>query len=189
MERSDILRTLQGLAPNDHAVLFYSDISAKRELVFPFLQEALEKEGVAVYATEHEPFDELREAMKHWGIYVDRYEQNRSLTITDCETLMALEEKLNDLKSSRLLSDLVERLMKRGAPVRIVADATSLANRGMVDKLIQRERAIGRHFELPLTMICCYEETLATLKEGEFLTDTMHAHSHAFFPGMALQLA
>jgi len=189
LERSDILRTLQGLAPNDHAVLFYSDISAKRELVLPFLQEALDKEGVAVYVTEHEPFDELREAMKHWGIYVDRYEQNRSLTITDCETLMAAEERLNDLKTSRLLSDLIERLMKRGAPVRMVVDATSLAKRGMVDRLIQRERALGRHLELPLTMICCYEETLVMLKEGEFLTDTMQAHSHAVFPGIALQLA
>jgi hypothetical protein len=48
---------LQGLAPNDHAVLFYSDISAKRELVFPFLQEALDKEGVAVNVTEHEFFE------------------------------------------------------------------------------------------------------------------------------------
>jgi len=180
---------LQGLAPNDHAVLFYSDINAKRELVFPFLQDALDKEGVAVYATEHEPFDELREAMKHWGIYVDRYERNRSLTITDCETLMAAEERLNDLKTSRLLSDLIERLMKRGAPIRMVADATALAKRGMVDKLIQRERALGRHLELPLTMICCYEETLVMLKEDEFLTDSMQAHSHAFFSGIALQLA
>jgi hypothetical protein len=188
LERSEILRTLQGLAPNDHAILFYSDISAKRELVFPFLQDALDKEGVAVYATEHEPFDELREAMKHWGIYVDRHEQNRSLTITDFETLMAAEERLNDLKTSRLLSDLIERLMKRGAPVRMVADATSLAKRGMVDKLIQRERALGRHLELPLTMICCYEETLVMLNEGEFLTDTIQAHSHAVFSGMALKL-
>jgi hypothetical protein len=71
----------------------------------------------------------------------------------------------------------------------MVVDATSLAKRGMVDRLIQRERALGRHLELPLTMICCYEETLVMLKEGEFLTDTMQAHSHAVFPGIALQLA
>jgi len=188
LERSDIVRTVQGLAPNDHAVLFYSDISSKRELVFPFLQEALDKEGVAVYVTEHEPFDELREAMKHWGIYVDRYEQDRSLIITDYETLMTAEELLNDLKTSRLLSDLIERLIKRGAPVRMVTDATLLAKRGMIDKLIQRERALGRHLELPLTMLCCYEDTLAGLKEGEFLIDTLQAHSHAIFPGIALQL-
>ena len=189
LERSDIVRTLQGLAPNDHAVLFYSDIDTKRELVFPFLQEALEKQGVAVYATDHESLDELREAMKHWGIYVDRYEQDRSLTITDYETLMVAEDRLNDLKTSRLLSDLIERLIKKGAPVRIVTDATSLAKRGMIDKLVQRERALGRHLQLPLTVICCYEDTLAGLKEGEFLTDTLQAHSHAVFPGIALQLA
>jgi len=189
LEMSNIVRTLQGLAPNDHAVLFYSDIGAKRELVFPFLLEALEKQGVAVYVTDHEPPDELREAMKHWGIYVDRYEQDRSLTITDYETLMVAEERLNDLKTSPLLSDLIERLIKRGVPVRIVADATSLAKRGMVDKLIQRERALGRHLELPLTLICCYEDTLAGLNEGQFLIDTLQAHSHAVFPGIALQLA
>ncbi len=189
MIRSDIVRTLQGLAPNDHAVLFYSDIHAKRELVFPFLQEALEKQGVAVYVTDPESLGELREAMKHWGIYVDRYEQDHSLTIADYETLMVAEERLNDLKTSSLLSDLIERLMKRGVPVRMVADGTSLAKRGMVDKLIRRERALGRHLELPLTLICCYQDTLAGLNEGQFLIDTMQAHSHAVFPGIALRLA
>jgi KaiC/GvpD/RAD55 family RecA-like ATPase len=187
--RSDIVRTLQGLAPKDHAVLFYSDIGAKRELVFPFLQEALEKQGVAVYVTDPESLDELREAMKHWGICVDRYEQDRSLTIADYETLMVAEERLNDLKTSPLLSDLIERLIKRGVPVRMVADGTSLAKRGMVDKLIRRERALGRHLELPLTLICCYQDTLAGLNEGQFLIDTLQAHSHAVFPGIALQLA
>jgi hypothetical protein len=189
LERSEILRTLQGLAPNDHAVLFYSDISAKRELVFPFLQEALEKQGVAVYVTDPESLDELREAMKHWGICVDRYEQDRSLTIADYETLMVAEERLNDLKTSPLLGDLIERLIKRGVPIRMVADGTSLAKRGMVDKLIRRERALGRHLELPLTLICCYQDTLAGLNEGQFLIDTLQAHSHAIFPGIALQLA
>jgi hypothetical protein len=189
LERSNIVNALQSLAPSDHAVLFYSDIDMKRELVFPFLQEALGKQGLAVYVTEHEPLDELRRAMRHWGIYVDRYERDRSLTITDYETFMAAEERLNDLKTSRLLSDLVDLLVRRGVPVRIVADATSLAKRGMVDKLVRREQVLGRHLELPLTMICCYEDTLSNLKEGEFLISTLQAHSHAVFPGIALRLA
>jgi hypothetical protein len=189
LERSNIVNALLALAPSDHAVLFYSDIDMKRELVFPFLQEALDKDGLAVYATEHEPLDQLREAMKHWGIYVDKYEQDRSLTITDCETLMAAEERLNDIRTSRLLSDLVHLLVRRGVPVRIVADASSLAKRGMVERLVRRDQALGRHLELPLTMICCYEDTLADLKEGKFLIDTLQAHSHAIFPGIALRLA
>jgi hypothetical protein len=189
LERSNIVNALLALAPSDHAVLFYSDIDMKRELVFPFLQEALDKHGLAVYVTDHEPFDELREAMRHWGIYVDRYEQDHSLTITDCETLMTAEERLSDLRTSRLLSDLIDLLVRRGAPVRIVADASSLAKRGMVERLVRRDRALGRHLELPLTMICCYEDTLADLKEGKFLIDTLQAHSHAVFPGIALRLA
>jgi hypothetical protein len=161
----------------------------KRELVFPFLQEALGKQGLAVYVTEHERLDELRGAMRHWGICVDKHERDHSLTITDCETFMAAEERLNDLKTSRLLSDLIDLLIRRGVPVRIIADATSLAKRGMVEKLVQREQLLGRHLELPLTMICCYEDTLANLKEGEFLINTLQAHSHAVFPGIALRLA
>jgi hypothetical protein len=189
LEKSSIVSALLGLAPSDHAVLFYSDIDMKRELVFPFLQEALDKHGLAVYVTENEPFGELREAMKHWGIYVDRYEQDRSLTITDYETFMAAEERLSDLKTNRLLSDLVGLLVRRGVPVRMVTDASSLAKRGMVEKLVRREQALGRHLELPFTMICCYEDTLADLKEGEFLINTLQAHSHAIFPGIALRLA
>ncbi len=189
MERSSIVSALLGLAPSDHAVLFYSDIDMKRELVFPFIQEALDKHGLALYVTEDEPFDELREAMRHWGIYVDKYEKDRSLTITDHETFTEAEDRLSDLKTNRLLSDLLDLLVRRGVPVRIVADATSLAKRGIVEKLVQRERALGRHLELPLTMICCYEDKLANLKDGEFLINTLQAHSHAVFPGIALRLA
>jgi len=189
LESSDIIKTVRGLGPNDHVVLFYSNIEAKRELVFPFLQEALQKEGAAVYVTEHEPLDELREAMKHWGIYVDKYEYEHSLTITDFETLVAAEERLSDLKTSKLLNDLIERLIKRGGPVRVVADPTLIAKRGMIDEVLKRERALGRHLELPLTVICCYEDTLADTKEGEFLIETLRSHRHAIFPGIALQPA
>jgi hypothetical protein len=59
----------------------------------------------------------------------------------------------------------------------------------MIDEVLKRERALGRHLELPLTLICCYEDTLADIKEGEFLIETLRAHSHAIFPGIALQLA
>jgi signal-transduction protein with cAMP-binding, CBS, and nucleotidyltransferase domain len=189
LERSSIVSALLGLAPSDHAVLFYSDIDMKRELVFPFIQEALEKHGLAVYVTEHEPFDELREAMKHWGIYVDKYEKDHSLTITDYETFTEAEERLSDLKTNQLLSHLLDLLVRRGVPVRMVSDATYVAKRGMIEKLVQRERALGRHLELPLTMICCYEDKLADLKDGEFLINTLQAHSHAVFPGIALRLA
>jgi len=189
LERSSIVSALLGLAPSDHAILFYSDIDMKHELVFPFLQEALEKHGLAVYVTEHEPFDELREAMKHWGIYVDKYEKDRSLTITDYETFMEAEERLSDLKANQLLSDLLDLVVRRGVPVRMVSDATYVAKRGMIEKLVQRERALGRHLELPLTMICCYEDKLADSKDGEFLINMLQAHSHAVFPGIALRLA
>jgi len=189
LERSDILKTLQSLAPNDHVVLFYPNIDAKRELVFPFVQEAVLKQGVAVYVTEHESPGELREAMKHWGIYVDKYERDRSLIITDHEKLAEAEERLNDLKSSQLLNDLMERLMKRGGPIRVVADPTMIAKRGTVDELVERERGLGRRLELPFTLICCYEDTVADIGEGEFLIETLRAHSHAVFPGIAIQLA
>jgi len=177
------------VSAEDHAVLFYSSIDVKRELVFPFLQEAFETQGTAIYVSEHEPLDELREAMKHWGIYVDKYESERSLKITDFETLKTAEEQLYALKANKLLDDLLQRLMKQRGPVRVVADPTLLVKHGMVDAVAHRERTLGRRLELPLTMICCYEDTLADAKEGEFLVETLRAHSHAVFPGLALELA
>lgn len=189
METSNIIRTIQRLGLRDHAVLFYSSIDVKRELVFPFLQEALETQGIAIYVTEHEPLDELREAMKHWGIYVDKYESERSLRIADFETLRTAEEQLYDLKANELLDGLLGRLMKRGGPVRVVADPTPLVKRGLVDAATHRERTLGRRLELPFTMICCYEDTLADTKEGDFLVEALRVHSHAVFPGLALELA
>lgn len=188
MERSEIAKALQGLAPNDHAVLLYSNIDAKRELVFPFLQAALENEGVAIYVSEHEPFDEVKDAMRRWGIYVDRHLSDRSLAIADHEGLTAAEVRLTDLKMGSLLRDLMERLVKRGGPIRIVADLTLPVKRGMVDEIVRRERTLGRRLELPLTMVCAYEDTVADIREGEFLIEMLRTHNQAIFPGIALPL-
>jgi len=79
--------------------------------------------------------------------------------------------------------------MKRGGPVRVVADATLLVKRGMFDEIVKRERALGRRLELPLTMVCSYEDTVADTKEGEFLIEMLRTHNHAIFPGIALRLA
>ena len=189
MARPDIIRALQGLGANDHIVLFYSDTDTKRELVFPFLQEALQNEGVAIYVTEHEPFDEVRDAMSRWGINVDRHQSDRSLAVADYQALTTAEGRLNELKTSQLLRDIMELLVKRGGPVRVVADPTLLVKRGMVDEIVKRERALGRRLELPLTMVCAYEDTVADTREGEFLIEMLRTHNHAIFPGIALPLA
>jgi len=69
-----------------------------------------------------------------------------------------------------------------------VVDATWSVKRGMFDDIIKRERALGRRLELPLTMVCAYEETIADTREGEFLIEMLRTHSHAIFPGIALLL-
>lgn len=78
LERSEIVRQVQSLAPHDHAVLFYPDINTKRALVFPFLQDALENQGVGVYATSSEALDEVRHAMRCSGLNVDKHESDSS---------------------------------------------------------------------------------------------------------------
>lgn len=179
-----MIKTLEGLAPSDHAVLFYSDIHAKRELVFPFLQVALKNDGVAVYVTEHEPFDEVKGAMRRWGINVDKRESNGSLAITNYQTVTTPDARLDDSKINQSLLDLV----KHGGPVRVAADPTLLVKRGMADEVVRRERALRRRLELPLTMVCPYEETVADMKEGEFLIQMLRTHSHVVFPGIAMPL-
>jgi len=184
LESSEIVRTLQGLAPHDHAVLFYSDIHAKRQLIFPFLHGALQNQGVTAYVTAHEPLDEVRDAMKRWEIDVDRHESDGNLLIADYQAVTTREGRLDDFKISEWLGILA----KHGGPVRIAADPTLLVKRGMVDEILRRERILQRRLELPITMVCQYEDTVAGIREGEFLVEMLHTHSHAIFPGIALIL-
>ena len=175
---------MESLAPHDHAVLFYSDIHAKRQLIFPFLHGALQNQGVAAYVTAHEPLDEVRDAMKRWGINVDRHESDGALLIADYQAVTTAEDRLDDFKISQWLGDLA----KHGGPVRIAADPTLLVKRGMADEILRRERILQRRLELPITMVCPYEDTVAGIREGEFLVEMLHTHSHAIFPGIALIL-
>jgi len=184
LERSDILRALQNLAPQDHTVLFYSDIAAKRSLIFPFLQDALAKQGMAVYATGHEPLDEVRAAMRLSGIDVDNREAERSLIIEDIRAFTTADGGLDDLKIDQALADYATH----AGPIRIVADPTILVKQDMIDEVIRRERILRRRLELPLTVVCPYEDTVASAREGEFLIDMLRTHNYAIFPGIAMLL-
>jgi len=184
LERSEIVRELQELAPHDHAVLFYSDINAKRALIFPFLEEAFDKQGLAVYATCHEPLDEVRGAIRRWGINVDRQEYENSLRICDYQRVTSPNGRLNSVKVDQWLVEAA----KRGGPVRVASDLTLLVKRGMVDEIVRQERALGRRLKLPLTLICAYEESVTDTRNGEFLIEMLRAHSHVVFPSIAMPL-
>jgi len=122
--------------------------------------------------------------MRRWGITVDKHEPDGSLVLVEYQAVTTADGKLNDLKINQLLG----ALMNRGAPVRVGADPTLLVKRGRIDEIIRRERVLQRRLELPLTMVCPYEDTIAGTNDGRFLIEMLRTHNHAIFPGIALLL-
>jgi len=185
LHRSEMVNRLQSLVPHDHAVLFYSDIDHKRELVFPFLQQALENHGAAAYLSSHESLGEVRDAMRYWGIEVDKHESSRCPEVCGYEDFMTAEGGLDAAKINQFLAD----LSKHKGSVRLASDPTALAKRGLADEIVRIERLLRRRLRLPLTMVCPYEETVADLKSGEFLIKMMRTHIQVVFLNLALTLA
>jgi DNA-binding PadR family transcriptional regulator len=88
----EILQYVRNLRDYDHAILFYDSPEEKWCVISSHLSYALENESHAVYVCYFEEPDQVREALKQYGIDVRIHESDGRLTISDWSSYLKHEE-------------------------------------------------------------------------------------------------
>jgi len=185
MEKDEILGFVKRMKATDHVILFYSNPEDKRLALFTYLKAGLDRGEAAAYVAGHDTVEEVKRAMGEFGLEVDRLERSGALRVIDYRDWYILGGKFDAAKTMELWRKLYGEAVARGFKgLRVVGEMACFFKHGMVDELVEYERALHRVLELPMSAICAYP-TDAVAKEGrgELYLDLIKAHSTVIFLG------
>ena len=186
MERSEILEFVKNLKATDHVILFYINPRAKHDILFTYLKAGLEGGEAAAYVAGEETPEQIKRAMREFGIDVERYEKNGALRVIDYRDWYIIDGRFDVLKTIGLWKELLDESTARGFKgLRVIGEMACFFENKMVKELVEYERALRKTLEIPLTTICAYNLDVV-VKEGgsKLFIKLLSAHSTAIIMEM-----
>ena len=185
MEKSEILEFVKQMKAKDHVIMFYSTLEDKHKVLFTYLKAGLDAGEAAAYVASQESLDEVREAMKKFGVDVDRFERSGALRVIDYKDRYIIGGRFNASKAKELLKERYDEAVAKGFKgLRITGEMACFFNHGMVKELVEYEKSMRKVFEIPVTGICAYDTNLvANEGRGGLYLDLIKAHSTVVFAG------
>jgi len=185
MEKDEILQFVRQMRPRDHVIMFYSKREDKREVLFTHLKAGLDQGEAAAYVASQENPDEIRQAMRRFGMDVDRLERSGALQVIDYKNLYLIRGKFSIPKTMELWKRLCDESMAKGFKgLRAAGEMAGFFEKRMVRQLVEYEKSLHKVFELPMTAICAYDSNVvANERRGELYLDLIKAHGTVIIVG------
>jgi sugar-specific transcriptional regulator TrmB len=180
-------RVLNELQPTDHAMLLYHTRDAKHQVLFTFLAMGLERGEAAIYIATEQSREQLRDAMLTWGLDVDMHEKTGALQLLeydastyDLPTQYNATHIINNLK--QLYHDAIDQGFHG---CRITGEMTCFFQYGMIDEMVDYERALHRILDLPLIGVCAFNrQSLGQINDPlRVYNELLKAHGSLLFTG------
>ncbi|MFQ5711998.1 MAG: MEDS domain-containing protein [Candidatus Geothermarchaeales archaeon] len=180
MDKEIINFVREKLAPTDHVIFIYHDLQEKREILFIFLKAALDRDEDAVYIASEETPDQIRDAMKNFGLDVEKLEEEGSLKVLNYDGVYLIDGKPDIAHTSNLWRKIVDEARKRGRKgVRLTGETACWFEQGLTEELVEYEKSLHRKFEIPLIAICAYNFKTLEKARGEVVMDLIRAHGYS----------
>ena len=90
-----IIGFMEELRPTNHLIFVYDSPEAKYNVLFNYLKVGLDNGEAGVYVATDENPGQIREAMKRFGIKVEKYEETGALHIFGYEDVYIIDGKFN----------------------------------------------------------------------------------------------
>lgn len=186
--RNQVLEFVRKMKPRDHVVLFYTSPQDKNEVLFTYLKAGLEHKEAAAYVASQQSSEETKQAMRNFGIDVDKYEQKGALYVMDYRDWYMVGGKFDPLRTLQKWKDLLAESKKKGFKgLRVTGEMACFFENKMTKELLEYEKSLHRTLELPMTAICAYDQqTVAetgSVEAFKVMFDILAAHSTALVMG------
>jgi sugar-specific transcriptional regulator TrmB len=185
-EQDKLMRILKRLKPRDHAVLFYDSQDSKHQTLFSYIESGLKKGEAARYICSEESPAEVREAMKTFGIDVDRYERGGALGILHYSDMYIKEGVFNIDEVMETWSNSFDEVMSLGFKgMRVTGEMSCFIDHDLVPELIEYEHALHTVLDIPMTAICAYNAKILSKIENpiDVYSEIVKAHGKVLFAG------
>jgi sugar-specific transcriptional regulator TrmB len=179
------------LQPAEHAIFIYDSIDAKHEILFNHIQNALRKNEAAVYVCSEESTDQIKEAMRAFGINVDEYEKTGALCVPYYSDFYIIKGEFNISRTLNNWQILYDKAMKNGFKgLRVTGETACFFKHGLVKELIEYEKELHKPIDIPIVVICAYNLSLINETENpiNIYMELVKAHGTLLFEGIEKQL-
>ena len=148
---------MERLGPSNHLIFVYDSPEAKYNVLFIYLKVGLEKGEAGVYVASDESPSQLREAMKQFGIEVEKYEKTGALNISRYEDIYIADGEFNMATTMNSWNKLYSKALKNGFKgLRVAGETAWFFKRKLIPELLEYEKSLHKILDIPMVAICAY---------------------------------
>jgi sugar-specific transcriptional regulator TrmB len=178
---------LEDLRPTNHVIFLYESSEAKYNVLFNYLKVGLENGEAAVYIASEEDPSQIREAMKRFGIDVEKYEKRGALRILGYNDFYIIEGKFNMPTTIGLINKMYNEALTKGFNGwRVTGEMACFFEHNLIEELVEYERALHRVLDIPIIGVCAYN-TNTVIKASnpmDLYNELLKAHGKVLFSGL-----
>lgn len=182
-----VTRFIEQLRPASHVIFVYDSVIAKYNVLFNYLKIGLENGEATVYVASEENPEQIEEAMKEFGIDLDRYKRNSALSILRYDDVYITDGKFDLDATIDFWNKLYKEALKKGFKgLRVTGEMACFFKHNLIQELIEYERALHRTLDIPIIAICAYNARTInkTNDPTNLYNELIKAHGTVLFAGI-----
>ena len=178
---------MEELRSTNHLIFVYDSPEAKYNVLFNYLKVGLDNGEAGVYVAAEENPDQIREAMKRFGIKVKKHEETSALKILGYEDVYIIDGKFSISTTMNIWNKLYSEALKQGFKgLRVTGEMACFFKHHFVQELIEYEKALHRVLDIPMVAMCaCNADILNKSKDPiNLYSELARAHGTVLFTGI-----
>lgn len=156
-ESERLARFLGELKPSDHVIFMYDTPEAKYHVLFNYIKQGLENGEAALYVCSEANPRQIRNAMKRFGIDVDKCEESGALRILYYTEFYIIDGKFSIPNTLCLWNKFYKEAISKGfSGLRVTGETACFFKHKMVQNLLEYEKALHTVLDIPMIAVCSY---------------------------------
>jgi len=186
-----LVRLFKDLRPTNHLLFLYRSSEAKYNVLCNYLKAGLENGEAAVYITTEKNLGQIRDAMKRFGIEVEKNEKTGALRILGYNEFYIIKRKFSVPTTTGLIKKMHDEALTKGFKgCRVFGEMACFFEQNLIQELVEYERALGRVLDIPIIGMCAYNTNIFTKANNpvDLYNELIKAHSTILFTGLDKKL-
>ena len=182
-----LMRFLKGLRPTNHLLFLYRSSEAKYNVLCNYLKVGLENGEAAVYIATEKNIGQIGDAMKRFGIEVEKDRKRGALRILGYNEFYIMKGEFSVPTTIGLIKKLYNEALNKGFKgLRVFGEMACFFEHNLIQELIEYERALHRVLDIPIIGICAYNTNILTKANNpvDLYNELLKAHGTVLFTGL-----
>jgi len=186
-EAERVTRFVRQLKPSDHVLFVYETPEAKYNVLFNYIKYGLENGEAALYVCSDANPRQIKNAMKLFGIDVEKYEKIGALRILHYSEFYMINGKFSIKNTLGLWNKFYNEASAKGFKgLRVTGETACFFKHKKVRDLVEYEKELHGVLEIPMMAICSYHaDRLKSCDDPlNLYSELARAHGTILFTGL-----